>query len=343
MYDEVLYPAKGDDTSEVRRFVLGLGLGYDEDVELVVVIRNTSGEIVATGSLAGKVAKHLGVKPELEGTGLLVRVFDRLYQHARSAGQSKLLAITAPRSAHVLRSLGFSQIEATARAVLLEFCPGSSGLRAYLAGLPGVATTHNAGVVLNANPFSLGHLYLVTQAAKMCEHVFVFVVTEDRSLFPTEVRERLVRSGTEHLKNVTVLSGGDYIISQATFPMYFIRSTETAAEIQAELDAQVFARHIAPALKITSRYVGEEPYCATTRMYNDAMRVVFGRHGLELEVVPRLEVDGEAVSASRIRAAIRAADWQKVARLVPDTTRRFLQSAESLDIIRRIRESDLPH
>ncbi len=79
-------------------------------------------------------------------------------------------------------------------------------------------------VVMNANPFTLGHRYLVEKAAKENDFVYVFVVSANTSLFSADERLQLVREGLSDLDNVVVVAGGDYMVSYATFPAYFCRT-----------------------------------------------------------------------------------------------------------------------
>lgn len=89
---------------------------------------------------------------------------------------------------------------------------------------------------MNCNPFTKGHLALITYAARACDLLHIFVVEENRSQFPFADRLRLVREGTDHLANVIVHPSGPYMISNATFPTYFLKEGEDAAKIQSELD-----------------------------------------------------------------------------------------------------------
>ncbi|MDP2858932.1 MAG: [citrate (pro-3S)-lyase] ligase [Bacillota bacterium] len=345
--EEILHPAQGDDVSEVMTFLAGLGLGYDPHPDVMLVVRGAGGGIIATGSLSGKVVKHLAVAPDLQGSGLLAGVFSRLYQEARARGHDVLFAFTTPGSAQMLQGLGFQRIEATADAVLLEFVAAGSGagIEPYLDAVARKAQgVRQAGaIVMNANPFTRGHQYLAEYASARCERLFIFVVSEDRSAFPTAVRMRLIEQGTRHLRNVVVLPGGDYIISQATFPMYFLRRPERATYVQAHLDATVFAKRVAPAAHVVTRFVGEEPYDPATAIYNQAMQDVLGKAGIELVIVPRLEMGARAVSASTVRSALKSGDWATVHSLVPATTLEFLKSDQALPIIQHLRATNTPH
>ena len=182
---------------------------------------------------------------------------------------------------------------------------------------PLTTTTPLRGVVvMNCNPFTLGHRYLIEQAAKQVERLFVMVVREDCSLFAYAERKAMVEQGVAHLKNVTVIDGSEYAISQATFPTYFLKRLDDAADTQMLLDLDLFRRHIAPALGATVRFVGTEPTDQLTRRYNELMHEVL----TDVREISRLEKDGNAVSASRVRKAMEQGDMSTIRQLVPPTT-----------------------
>ena len=189
----------------------------------------------------------------------------------------------------------------------------------------------------------MGHQYLIETAAKECSQLIVFVVAEDKSLFPTEVRYKLVKAGTKHLENVIVLKGGDYIISPATFPRYFMKDFDDISVRQARLDVTIFGEHIAPALGISRRYVGEEPFDLVTNAYNQAMKEILLPKGIELKIIPRKEAKGKPISASTVRALIREEKMYEVMDLVPPTTYSFLISKEAKPIIQKIMKSQSRH
>jgi len=178
-------------------------------------------------------------------------------------------------------------------------------------------TTPRRGVVvMNCNPFTLGHRYLIEQAAKQVERLFVMVVREDCSLFAYAERKAMVEQGVAHLKNVTVIDGSEYAISQTTFPTYFLKRLDDAADTQMLLDLDLFRRHIAPALGATVRFVGTEPTDRLTRRYNQLMHEVLA----DVREIARLEKEGNAVSASRVRKAMEQGDMSTIRQLVPPTT-----------------------
>ena len=182
---------------------------------------------------------------------------------------------------------------------------------------PLTTTTPLRGVVImNCNPFTLGHRYLIELAAKQVERLFVMVVREDCSLFAYAERKAMVEQGVAHLKNVTVIDGSEYAISQATFPTYFLKRLDDAADTQMLLDLDLFRRHIAPALGATVRFVGTEPTDQLTRRYNQLMHEVLA----DVREIVRLEKEGNAVSASRVRKAMEQGDMSTIRQLVPPTT-----------------------
>lgn len=178
------------------------------------------------------------------------------------------------------------------------------------------ATPLRGVVVMNCNPFTLGHRYLIEQAAKQVERLFVMVVREDCSLFAYAERKAMVEQGVAHLENVTVIDGSEYAISQATFPTYFLKRLDDAADTQMLLDLDLFRRHIAPALGTTVRFVGTEPTDRLTRRYNQLMHEVLA----DVRETARLEKKGNAVSASRVRKAMEQGDMSTIRQLVPPTT-----------------------
>ena len=171
-------------------------------------------------------------------------------------------------------------------------------------------------VVMNCNPFTLGHRYLIEQAAKQVERLYAMVVREDCSLFAYTERKAMVEQGVADIENVSVIDGSDYAISRATFPTYFLKRLDDAADTQMLLDLDLFRRHIAPALGATVRFVGTEPTDQLTRRYNQLMHEALK----DVREINRLEKDGNAVSASRVRKAMEEGDMNTIRQLVPPTT-----------------------
>ncbi|HMM19755.1 MAG TPA: [citrate (pro-3S)-lyase] ligase [Selenomonadales bacterium] len=329
---------------EICDFLAQYGLRYEGEIEFTVGAYRDD-RLVGTGSLAGKVLRNLAVDESLQGQGVMAAIVTRLIEEQRKRGLFHYFIYTRPDKAALFEGLGFREIaRATPHAAVLEMGLGSvedycKRVRQAAAKLP---AGPRAALVVNCNPFTLGHQALIRRAAGESAAVIVFVVAEDKSLVPFPDRLELVREGTRELANVLVVSGEDYIISGATFPAYFTREEETATA-QARLDATLFAARLAPQLGIARRFVGEEPYCAVTSAYNQALQEILPAHHISLSVVPRFAVEGEIVSASKVREMIRLDDWEGIQRMVPATTYAYLRSAKARDVIAKIKASHTRH
>ncbi len=214
-----------------------------------------------------------------------------------------------------------------------------------LANMANASATIGA-IVANCNPLTLGHMYLIETAAAEVDVLHVFVLAAEQDFMPARDRLALVREACAELPNVAVHSGGDYLLSPATFPTYFHKDQATGLKANCRLDVELFAQRVAPALGITRRFVGTEPTCAVTRQYNECMQEFLPKAGIEVVEVPRLEAqddpdgmepasktpfatqDGarscEPISASTVRALTAQGNWQAIARLVPACTLEYL-------------------
>lgn len=198
------------------------------------------------------------------------------------------------------------------------------------------AKTKIAALVMNANPFTLGHQYLVEKAASENDILHLFIVSEDQSLVPFSVRKKLVLEGTAHLKNIIYHESGPYIISNATFPSYFQKDADAVMESHANLDLTIFVR-IAQTLGINYRYVGEEPNSQVTGIYNEIMAKKLPENQIACKIIPRKEANGSVISASTVRTALKSGKMELLKTLVPETTLRYFQSEEAAPVIEKIK------
>ncbi len=180
-------------------------------------------------------------------------------------------------------------------------------------------------IVMNCNPFTLGHRYLVEYAAAQVVKLYIFVVEEDKSEFPFADRFELVKQGVRDIANVEVIPSGKFIISQQTFSGYFNKAQLQDVTVDSSEDVEIFATEIAPTLGITIRFAGEEPTDNVTRQYNDTMKNILPRYGIEFREIPRKASGDEIISASTVRAALKQGDFDKIKRLVPETTYLYLR------------------
>lgn len=323
-------------SGEVKEFLHKHGLGYDEDIEYTIALK-LNGNIAATGSFAGNVLKCIAVEEEYKGLGLSSKIISELITQQYMRGRSHLFLYTKPENKKMFSDLGFYEIETVEhKAVLME--NREDGIGRYTRQLEPFRRHGCIGsIVMNCNPFTLGHKYLIEYASSKCDVLHIFILWEDKSVFPNEVRYRLVREGVGHLDNVVVHKATNYIISNATFPSYFIKGDGEAARVHAKMDLQIFGRYIAPALGINKRFAGEEPYCGTTAVYNDEMKKVLPGKNIEVEQIRRYEVGSLPVSASVVRECLRNDELGRVKIYVPDVTYHFVLSTEGQEIIKKIK------
>lgn len=253
-------------------------------------------------------------------------------------GNLHLFLYTKGKSSKFFGDLGFYEI-ARVEDTLVFMENRRDGFGAYLRGLEKTKTEgRSAALVMNANPFTLGHQYLVETAASACDTLHLFVVSEDASLVPFAVRKRLVAEGVRHLSNVVLHDSGPYIISNATFPSYFLKDETAVIEGHARLDLAVFTK-IAAVLNVTARYVGEEPASQVTGLYNQIMKEQLPKAGIHCIIVPRKQAGGKAISASTVRQCLQNGDWESLKALVPATTLEYFRSPEAAPVLARIRKA----
>jgi [citrate (pro-3S)-lyase] ligase len=347
------------DRSEARRLVESLGLAFEDGCDDLVGIHD-GGRLVATAARAGYVLKMFAVDEAWQGGDTLGQLVTTLADLGRRAGHDALFVYTRPAQAPSFQACNFRLLVTCGEVALLELGGGletylhgyrhlrealsgrdaqtESGAATPTAGLPrrSAVGAEAGSVVVNGNPFTLGHQYLVEHAAARVRRLYVFIVREDRPVFPFDVRYKLARDGVAHLQNVVLLDTSRYAVSAGTFPSYFLRQHDEASRLQMEVDAGLFGAQLAPAFGISRRFVGDEPYCDTTREYNAALARVLPEYGVALDVVARAGDEAGVFSATRVRAALAAGDLDSVARAVPKTTLAFLRSREGSAVVRRL-------
>lgn len=325
---ELHSPLRGTKVNIWSEFLARVGLTAQEDAQQTVLVWD-DGQLIATGSRTGNLLKYIAVDPARQGEGLLAKVLTALRQEAFREGYSQLFLYTKPRNELLFGDLMFYPVAQTGEVLLME--DRKDGIRQFIRQLP--AEKHNGKVgaaVMNCDPFTLGHQYLVETAAKDCDHLYVFVLSEDKGHFSAADRLEMVRRGTKHINNVTVLPTGPYLISSATFPTYFLKNRDQADQIHCQLDVEIFTRHFAPAFSIQTRYVGTEPLSPLTEQYNEILKAQLPSRGIRVEEIPRLTIGNVPVSASAVRAALKAKDRQAVQALVPQTTFAYLEDKHLL-------------
>lgn len=320
---EMVSALQGVKRSQWRAFLQKSGLKAEEDVESTVLIWDGD-MLVAAGSRQGNILKCLAVDPGYQGEGLTGTLLTQLRQDAFQHNLRHLFLYTKPQNQMLFSPLFFYPVAKTGSVLLME--NQKDGVRSFVQGLEVPCSEGVIGAaVMNCNPFTRGHRWLIEQAAKECDWMYVFVLSEDRSVFPAEDRLALVRKGTEDLPNVTVHPTGPYLISSATFPTYFLKEQMSPEAVQCELDIAIFSRHYAPHFGINRRYVGSEPLCPVTNRYHEMLEQRLPSAGISLHRLERVEARHAPISASAVRKLLHQGRADELRTLVPDVTFEYLQ------------------
>lgn len=331
-----LHPTIPRQRRQIEMFLQTNGLRYDDVDYYAAIVDESSDEMIAGGGLKGSVIKCVAVADGHKGEAVANVIVSHLIAKANAEGCQCVKLYTKPDNRQLFESLSFRLIAESPNAILME--TGVGGIEKYSEELRvkseelGVkseelkndeSVVSNARkpigvIVMNANPFTLGHRFLVEQSSELVERLYVVVVREDCSMFSYNERKAMVSQGVRDIGNVVVVDGSDYAVSVATFPTYFLKQLSDATDTQIILDLDIYRRRIAPALGATIRFFGSEPTDPLTRRYNELMHQQLGEE--HVHEIQRKQQEGSAISASRVRKAMMEGCLWDAIQLVPPTT-----------------------
>lgn len=341
MFEEIrqIRPTNRKALADLDALLLKEGIEKDGNLDYTVGLFDGDDNLLATGSAFMNTLRCLAVDSKYQGEGYLNKIVTHLLQYQTEKGNSHVFLYTKCDKAKFFESLGFFEIvRVEDRVVFMENKRG--GFKKYLDSL---ALTKKEGVqgaiVMNANPFTKGHLHLVKTALNMCDTLHIFVVSEDISLVPFSIRYRLIKEGCASFNNIVFHETGSYLISSATFPSYFLKDADIVSHAHSRLDMEIFGK-IARAVGITKRFVGVEKASKVTKIYNDTMKELLPKMGVEVVEIERLAIKDTAISASSVRLALKNDDSESLRLLVPPSTYDFFMSDEAKPIIEKIKNTN---
>ena len=324
-----LHPTIPRQRRQIEMFLHTNGLRYDDVDYYAAIVDESSDEMIAGGGLKGSVIKCVAVADGHKGEAVANVIVSHLIAKANAEGCQCVKLYTKPDNRQLFESLSFRLIAESPNAILME--TGVGGIEKYSEELRvkseelknDESVVLNARkpigvIVMNANPFTLGHRFLVEQSSELVERLYVVVVREDCSMFSYNERKAMVSQGVRDIGNVVVVDGSDYAVSAATFPTYFLKQLSDATDTQIILDLDLYRRRIAPALGATIRFFGSEPTDPLTRRYNELMHQQLGEE--HVHEIQRKQQEGSAISASRVRKAMMEGCLWDAIQLVPPTT-----------------------
>lgn len=351
MSDYIISQISPKDSSALRELDALLqreGIERDQNLDYMAGLYDSDYQLIATGSCFQNTLRCLAVDSRHQGEGLLNQILTHLMEYQCSRGILSLFLYTKCETARFFSDLGFHEI-ARVQDKLVFMENQAHGFDHYIEKLKQETAERSrhcrqnpagdvGAVIMNANPFTLGHQYLLEQAAAQCSLLHVFMVSEDVSLVPFSVRKQLIQAGSAHLTNIVYHETGDYLISNATFPSYFLKDRTAVIQSHARLDVALFGK-IAAALAITCRFAGEEPFSQVTGIYNQIMTEELEQLGISCSIIPRKTKNHAAISASMARQALKHGNFRQFRELVPDATYDYFHSEEARPVLEAIQNS----
>lgn len=320
-----------EETAEIRQFLAACQLEMDNNIDVFVVARQGR-RLIACAGLSTNIIKCVAICQDFRGESLSLQLVSEIVQQAAERDHYHLFLYAKPCNVPFFRGCGFYPlVEVPDYIVLMENSPVAIDRYCDRLRMRREPSDKTGCIVINANPFTLGHRYLAEQAAAACDWLHVFVVSEDASFFPYADRFKLVSQGLAGIPNLTVHHGSEYMISRATFPGYFLKEKGIIDSCHTAIDLLLFREYLAPALGITHRFVGTEPFCPVTKKYNEDMKHWLQRAASPAPAITVVEVQrtaqaGTPISASEVRRLLADGNFDGIKPLVPATTLQLLIS-----------------
>ncbi|MDD4000342.1 MAG: GNAT family N-acetyltransferase [Bacilli bacterium] len=306
--------------SKVQAFLESFGFNYKtQDYTFYL---EDGAKIIGTVSVKGNIIQYFAIDPNYQGENIAASILSKLLNFLFKKNIHNPFVYTKPNNLEIFQALGFKEIISTKTISLLEFgrvriCDVLNKLKKEY----NIEDEDLGCTVINGNPFTFGHQYLIQKASSLHQKFLVFVLEEDLSFFSFSERYHLAREGTKEFSNVLVLPSTNYLISSLTFPTYFLKADVDEVFEQAKLDAELFNAYFIPILGIKRRYLGAETDKVTSK-YNQALKDVLAE---KVVIYERLKAGSEVISASIVRELFAKKDFKALEDLVPKTTLEFLK------------------
>jgi len=319
---EVVLP---EERAAVSDFLSEFGLRYREDTEYTAYVLD-GGDMVATVSYSGNTIMQLAVSKKMQGENVASTLITHIIAKMRERGIYSYKVFTKPENIAIFESLGFNLLVEDENFAALE--GGASDIKSVISGMKtkitmelGGFSDDTAAIVVNGNPFTLGHLALCEYALSKHKHLILFVLEEEGSYFSFKERYSLAFIATRpYADRISVVPSSDYIVSRSTFPDYFLHTSDAATRAYARYDALIFEKYFMPELNIKKRYLGSE-ITDYMQIYNESVKEVLGDRA---EVVERFKDCGKEISAKEVRALIEEGRLSQALSLVPNSCRAVL-------------------
>ena len=307
----------------VKDFLLSCDLNYEEGIDKTLYIEEDS-NILASISKEQSTIKCLAVDKKARSDNYASKLVSEMINLMYQEGIYHILVYTKAVYSNLFQSLGFKLIVQTNLTAILE--QGTSDITKTLKDIRfkveskfdiDITKEKINAVVLNANPFTEGHLHLVEEAIKTCNYLIVFLLEEDKSYYTFKERMTLAYVSLQCHSNVIVLPSSKYIVSSLTFPTYFIKERNVRNHEWMATDALIFRDYFMKELNIKYRYVGVETD-EVMKLYNQTLKEYLGEKLIEIK---RLA----SISASAVRDLVKNGKIDEALRYIPQASKQVFR------------------
>ncbi|AOG60989.1 [citrate (pro-3S)-lyase] ligase [Spiroplasma helicoides] len=322
------------ETKRVTEFLKRFDLEYNL-VDATLVIKDEKQKIIATCSKLNNVIKCIAVCKDYINQNFLNKLVTEISKLIYLEKQDEIFVFTKPENKFIFEGVGFDNIFVNDKIAFLT--NKINNYKKYKTYIQNLLTGNDIAILLmNCNPLTKGHGFLIEYASKKYQQVYIIPVKEDVSLFTYEERKQMLSLFVKNFTNVALLKGSDYLISKATFPTYFLNEEDKIVIANSEVDANVFVNLFENTKSKITRVVGSEPNSRTTNLYNNVMNTVLEKNNIGFEQVERYTINNNVVSASTVRKNIyENKEWES---LVPQTT---IEIIKKVDIKKRMTEKNV--
>lgn len=308
-----------EEKERIIEFLSSFDLKLDDDIIKTFYIEENE-RIIGTVSVSGYIIKDLAVSKDSQGENIASQLISHVINYFASNLIYTYQVFTKTEYKNLFLSLNFHLLVETDRLVMLE-----GGVHNIDNALDDIRRQLNVRfapinensdigcVVINGNPLTIGHEYLVSRVTKKHSMVIVFIVEEDKSLFTFKERLGMAYLTFHKYDNVLVIPSSKYIVSSLTFPTYFLKSDEVNEEM-AMIDGLIFRDYFMKKLFIKKRYFGSEINCKMSS-YNEILKSILGN---KMEIISRLEINKEIVSASTVRLLLKKNKVEEALKFIPN-------------------------
>lgn len=185
-----VHPTDKRTLAQVDQLLDREGIRRDNNLDYICVMYDDNYDVIATGSCFGNTLRCFAVHSDHQGEGLLNAIISHLTEVQFARGNIHLFLYTKCSSSKFFSDLGFYEIaRIEGQIVFME--NRRTGFSDYLNMLEKdkINAPNVAALVMNANPFTLGHQYLIEKAAAENDFLHIFIVSEDASLVPFSIRK----------------------------------------------------------------------------------------------------------------------------------------------------------